>query len=247
MKQRLTKIRRGTCFRGQAGLTLLEMVVVTSILAVLSAIISLSVTGRSTESRATVQLSDRSAILSALLSYSGQHPDGRYPTLNGCQPDRNLDLITMKCVQEGNESNPSQVNTNNLQFNVSELDIGVDLNGDGDLADAHDVVPLIWHKAFRTGSNQKATFLGDFLQGGTKHAFEFVEGGDLSWEDGENFDPENMGNSTTGPSKITAPEGLGTGDNKIDPAIGQVPVWVIGLFRANQGIEVQVLLPPERY
>ena len=149
---------------------------------------------------------------------------------------------------EGRQSSPVRVDRNNLQFEINEADVGVDLNGDGDVIDPFNVVPLIWHKAFKTGPNVKATFLVDFVQGAPKHAFDFFQGGDLSWEDSENFDPDNLGNSpTAGSSRLTAPVGVGTGDNKINVSIGQFPVWVIGVFRGNRGIEVQTLLPPGRY
>ena len=67
-------MRVGRALKSQHGLTLLEMVVVTSILAVLSAIIGLSVTGRGTESRQALQVSDEGTVQQAVDRYSGEHP-----------------------------------------------------------------------------------------------------------------------------------------------------------------------------
>ena len=242
----------GRAARGEEGLTLLELVVVTSILAVLSAIISLSVTGRSTEGRAAVQVADEATIQRAVDRFSGEHPQGRFPTLNGCPPDRILDLVSSECVVAGTEINPSQIDTNNLEFVLDEVVSGVDLNEDGDIEDSFNVAPIIWHKAFKTRialSQQDVVrrFLGDYVPQPPKHAFDFLGGTDDVWEDGENFDPDNLGNIPIDPSIITAPSGLGAGANRINTSIGQVPVWVLGVFKPNSGLQVQNLLPEGRY
>ena len=49
------------------------------------------------------------------------------------------------------------------------------------------------------------------------------------------------------PSLITAPAGIGPGDDGIDPRIGQVPVWVVGFFVPNASLQVKNLLPHGRY
>ena len=237
---------------GESGLTLLEMVVVTAILALPSAIVSLSVAGRGTESRRAVQAADEATIQSAVDRYSGEHPQGRYPTLNGCQPGRVLDLISRECVEFGRVSNPAEINTNNLEFEVEESDTGVDLNGDEDIEDRFEVAPIIWHKAFKSGlpfslEEEEKRFLGTYVPRPPKHAFDFLRGLDDSWDGGENFDPDGLGNVAADPSRITAPSGTGPGDNRVDVVTGQVPVWVIGLFRTDSGIQVKNLLPEGRY
>ena len=244
-------MRVGRALRGQGGLTLLELVVVTSTLALLTAIISLSVTGRGTESRAAVQASDVATLQRAVQRYSGEHPQGRFPTLNGCEPERILDLITKECVRSGEQVQAGKVNTKNLEFLASEGVMGVDLNSDGDIDDAFKVTPLIWHKAFEASvgfspEEQVRHFLGNYIPTVPKHAFEFFDGTDDSWEDGENLDPDELGNLNP-PSRITAPAGLGAGANLINASIGQVPTWVIGVFEANSGVEVKSLLPESRY
>ncbi len=82
-----------------------------------------------------------------------------------------------------------------------------------------------------------------------KHAFEFLSGADDSWEDAENTDPDGLGNISSDPNKITAPAGIGFGPNKIDLRLGnvQVPVWVLGVFNQNSGVEVRNLLPKGGY
>jgi hypothetical protein len=228
------------------------MVVVTSILAVLSAIIGLSVTGRGTESRRAVQTSDEDTIQRAVDRYSGEHPQGRYPTLNGCPPGLILDLITRQCIRRGAESNTVRVDEENLEFVFQESLAGVDLNNDGDSNDSFAVAPIIWHKAFKTGlglspEDEVRRFLGGYVPRAPKHAFEFLEGIDASWEDGLNADVDLAGNKFSDPALITAPSGIGPGSNGIDLRIAQVPVWVIGMFAPNAGIEVRNLLPHPRY
>ena len=79
-----------------------------------------------------------------------------------------------------------------------------------------------------------------------EHAFEFLNGTDDSWRDGENTDPDKLGNFTD-PTRITAPTGLGPGDNEISVSAGQVPVWIIGIFDPDAGVQVRNLLPEGRY
>ena len=236
----------------ESGLTLLELVVVTAILGLMSAIISLSVTGRSTQSRGAIRETDVATIQRAMDAFVGEHPQARHPTLNGCPPDRILDLITGSCVAPGNQTSPTRVNTRNLQFTFEEASSGADLNGDGDSEDSYTVVPILWHKAFKqtqafSQQEEVKRFLLDFVRKEPKHAFEFLAGADDSWKDGENFDPDDLGNNPTNSSLITAPSGLGPGENRIDPDVDQVPVWVIGIFDPNSGLEVRNLLPESRY
>ena len=65
--------------------------------------------------------------------------------------------------------------------------------------------------------------------------------------DGLNIDPDEMGNRPEDPSLITAPAGIGPGDDGIDPRIGQVPVCVVGFFVPNASLQVKNLLPHGRY
>ena len=239
-------------FKREEGLTLLELTVVTMILTLLTSIIGLAVSGRSSETRRATQVSDEGTVQRALDRYSGEHPQGRYPTLNGCAPEHILDLVNLKCAIPGEETNPVQVDSNNLEFVFSEAMSARDFNDDGDTDDSFVVAPIIWHKAFNfqvplSQSEEVKRFLGDFVPREPKHAFEFFGGVDDSWEDGENFDPDELGNITIDPSRITAPAGLIPGSNGIDVRIGQVPIWVIGVFKSNSGVQVKVLLPESRY
>ena len=245
-------MRVGRALKSQHGLTLLEMVVVTSILAVLSAIIGLSVTGRGTESRQALQVSDEGTVQQAVDRYSGEHPQARYPTLNGCGPGHLLDLITRECILAGPETNSLRSDSQNLEFEFHESLSNLDLNNDGDSDDSFLVAPIIWHKAFQAsiGLSRKTSvkrFLGDYVPRVPKHAYEFLEGTDDSREDGLNIDPDEMGNRPEDPSLITAPAGIGPGDDGIDPRIGQVPVWVVGFFVPNASLQVKNLLPHGRY
>ena len=130
--------------------------------------------------------------------------------------------------------------------------IGLDLNQDTGTDDSFTVIPIIWNKAYRTVeafSDQAKTkrFLGDFVPRPPKHAFEFVAGNDVGWRDGENTDPNGLGNVPTDSSLITAPAGIGSGDNMIDVSTTQVPVWVLGIFDLNHGVQVKALLTNTAY
>ena len=239
-------------YQEERGITLLELTVVSAILAVLAGIISLSVSGRGTEGRATAKVSDEGTIQQAVDRYSGEHPGGLFPTLNGCLADRILDLVTLACVTPGAESNPGQVGADNLQFDIDESMIGLDLNQDTDTDDSFTVIPIIWNKAYRTveafsDQSKVKRFLGDFVPRPPKHAFQFVAGLDVGWRDGENTDPNGLGNNPADSSLITAPEGIGSGDNKINVSTTQVPVWVLGVFDLNSGVEAKALLTNTAY
>ena len=133
-----------------------------------------------------------------------------------------------------------------------QIMIGLDLNQDTGTDDSFTVIPIIWNKAYRTVeafSDQAKTkrFLGDFVPRPPKHAFEFVAGNDVGWRDGENTDPNGLGNVPTDSSLITAPAGIGSGDNMIDVSTTQVPVWVLGIFDLNHGVQVKALLTNTAY
>ena len=109
-------------------------------------------------------------------------------------------------------------------------------------------MPIIWAKAFPSEFNHIHRFAGGFIQREPKHAFDFFGGIDPedSWQDGRYVDPDSLGNIDTDDDghspTIVAPEGLGTGDNQIDEALKQFPVWVI----SARGLAYN-LLPPARY
>ena len=230
------------------GLSLLELTVVAAILGVLAAMVAVAVTGQATESRSTAQLADVSEVQKSVDAYAGQHPHGRYPTLNGCLPGAVLDLVTSRCVAPGLVTDPAQVDATNLEFVVSESTVGMDLSGDVDTNDLGTVAPLLWAKAFRGTDQSIKRFSGGFVQRSPKHAFAFLSGTDPDggWRTGRqpdadglgDIDADDLGNSLT----ITAPAGIGSGDDQIDASTLQVPVWVID----GRGA-VYNLLPAGRY
>ena len=59
-------MKLGEILKGEQGLTLLELVVVTGILTILSAIVATSVAGRSTEGRDATKVSDESTLRRAV-------------------------------------------------------------------------------------------------------------------------------------------------------------------------------------
>ena len=224
---------------------MLELVVVTSILALLSAIIALSVGGRGSQSRTVARAADESTMQQAVERYAGEHPQARFPTLNGCLAGHSLDLVSKECFPSGSVPNPARSNSNNLEFVIAESDT-LDLNKDGDVGDSFRVVPLIWDKGFRSSlplSQDEVSrhFVPDFVPRPPKDAFDFLGGLDDSWEDGRNLDPDELENVESAPGLIKAPIGLGPGENSINPQSDQVPIWVIGVFQPKSGVEVRNL------
>ena len=226
---------------------MLELVVVTSILALLSAIIALAVGGHTSQSRTAVRGADDSTMQRAVEQYAGEHPQARFPTLNGCLPGHSLDLVSKQCFPSGSVPNPARSDSNNLEFVIAES-LTVDLNEDGDMSDSFPVVPLIWDKGFRSTlllpqDEVFRHFVPDFVPRPPKGAFDFLGGLDDSWEDGQNRDPDGLNNIESAPGLIKAPIGLGPGENSINPESGQVPIWVIGVFQPKAGVEVRNLRP----
>ncbi|MBI2165523.1 MAG: hypothetical protein HYU29_03860 [Chloroflexi bacterium] len=232
--------------RRQRGLTLLELSVVSGILTLMAGLVALAVTGRTTGTRATAQVVDISQIQKAVDAFTGEHPQGRYPSLNGCIGGQVLDLLTRMCVSPGQVVSASQVNYSNLEFPFSESSAGADLNSDGDTDDTFILVPMIWEKAFEgEGAAKTKRFVPNFLARHPKHAYDFLAGADTSWKDGVNSDPDQLGNIVGNPGLITALEGFGAGPNRINLSIAQTPVWAIG--NIDGAIRVVNLLPQTRY
>ena len=168
--------------------------------------------------------------------------------MNGCLPELVLDLITLQCTPLRQVRDPSQVETLNLEFEVSESIVALDLNRDGDMKDHVLVAPIIWAKGFRGDAERVYRFAGDFVQREPKHAFDFFGGIDpeQSWRDGRYVDRDNLGNigsDAQGNSPtIVSPEGIGSGDNQIDSTLEQYPVWIL-----TAAGRVFNLLPAARY
>lgn len=228
-------------FTSQSGFTLLELTVVSAILGILAGIVAFSVSGQASQGRSAAQIADTAEIQKAVDNFAGQHPQGRFPTLNGCLTGLVLDLVTLECVNSSDVLDNGQVESENLEFSITESEIDMDLNGNDDTADTLDVVPIIWAKAFLDDSGDIRRFAGSFIQREPKHAFEFFDGNDPDWKDGRNTDPDGLGDDGVSDS-ITAPEGLGAGDNEIDLSLNQYPVWII----TESGIVFNIL-PPSRY
>lgn len=228
----------------EAGLTLLELTVVSAIMSLMAGLVALAVAGRTSQSRESAQTVDVAQAQKAVDAYTGENPTGRYPTLNGCLAGKVLDLVTKNCVLQSQATNLSQVNTSNLEFTIRENATGGDLNGDGDAEDTFTVVPIIWEKAFKSTTTKR--FVPDFLARHPKHAYDFLPGGgDSSWKDSANTDPDGLGDVSGNPSSITAPLGLGSGVNRIDSVSGQVPAWVLAVIDGT--VRVLNLLPEGSY
>lgn len=215
--------------RDQSGITLLELTVVSAILAILAALVAVGVSGKATDSRESTRGNDQAEVQKAVDSFSGEHPHSRYPTFNGCLPGKPvLDLITKLCVAStGAATSAASTNSTNLQFNATENELGIDLNGDGSITSyLTPVVPIIWDKSFTTTEGETKKFVPSFVPRYPKHAFELSKTG-LLWKTNTPVaDPD----STT---DIVAPTTLQLAD---------APVWVL-----DSAGKVWILLPEGRY
>ena len=134
----------------QRGLTLLEMAVVAAILSILAGLTSVAVTGSATSTTGAAILADISEVQKAVQNFSGQHPLGLYPTLNGCLP--------------------GQVKLPNGQCQRS-VDPGEMLPEDVDTWAA-----IVWRKPMRTRDGAILTLRDDFLLRAPSHGLEHTDG-----------------------------------------------------------------------
>jgi type II secretory pathway pseudopilin PulG len=151
------------------GLTLLELTVVGAVLGIMSALIAVGVTGRATDSKAAVRTSDQAEVQKAVDTYSGEHPVGHYPTLDGCLPGQNFNSVQLVC-QSG--ANPGDFNVNNPATYKA----------------------IIWDKAFKvtlpSGQSTTKTFIPVHLAREPKHAFEHTD--ESAWPTNLVSDPEGV-------------------------------------------------------
>jgi prepilin-type N-terminal cleavage/methylation domain-containing protein len=153
--------------KGERGLTLLELTVVAAILAILAALTAAGVTGTTSGSRGAAKANDVGEVQKAVEGFSGEHPNGGFPTADSCLTDQMPDSVTGLCVS----GSPTD------QFTIDETQVGFDLDGDGSVSssDTFKVRPIIWEASYlKDGKARK--FVSDHLARFAKHAFERFDG-----------------------------------------------------------------------
>jgi prepilin-type N-terminal cleavage/methylation domain-containing protein len=213
----------------QKGLTLLELTVVAAILSLLAALTAVAVTGTVSQSRATTKTTDTAEIQKAVDNYAGQHPQGRYPTPDGCLPGTGLDTASFTCSATVTEH--SQV------FTASESTLGVDLDGDGQLTSSVKLVPIIWDNGFIDANGNTVTFYPDFVGKLPNHAYDRCAPGQAceSWVKYGTADYDSDG--------VTDYVAGDTVDAITSLELASLPVvWAL-----DGNGKVRVVLPDERY
>ncbi|MSQ13789.1 MAG: prepilin-type N-terminal cleavage/methylation domain-containing protein [Dehalococcoidia bacterium] len=134
----------------QRGLTLLEMAVVGAILSILAGLTAVAVTGSATSTSGAAILADVSEVQKAVENFSGQHPSGLYPTLNGCLPGQ-VKLPNGQCQHS---ADPGKM----LPEDVATW------------------AAIVWRKPMRTCDGKLLTLRDDFLLRAPSHGLEHTDG-----------------------------------------------------------------------
>lgn len=134
----------------QRGLTLLEVAVVGAILSILAGLTSVAVSGSSKSASGAAILADVAEVQKAVANFSGQHPSGLYPTLNGCLPGQ-VKLPDGRCRQG---ANPGEM----LPEDVATW------------------AAIVWRKPMRTRDGEVLTLRDNFLVSAPKHGLEHTDG-----------------------------------------------------------------------
>ena len=216
--------RNARVFKREEGLSLIELFVVVAIIAILATLTAVAVTGPATSTKDTSKTADEKMITDGNSTYSGEHPQGRSPTLDGCLPGKSLIVATKTCSTGGVGGTISA-----QQFAISETAVDVDLNDDGDATDTAlvNVVPILWDQFFTSAATTKA--FTEFVEL-PAHDFDLV-GTVAGWKTGSTADrPE-----TTAVDSIAAPTSIETGDksttytatDKCPTDAAKCPVWVM--------------------
>ena len=157
---------KGAFKRREDGLSLIELLVVVAIIGILSTLTVVAVQGTRSSATSRGRTNDIVTVTTAVRAFNSEHPHSRYPTLDGCLPEFDLNP-TLLCVANSGDAEQ--------QMTVTESAVDVDINGDGDTGDTVEVVPIIWGQYF-TGddgfSNRPFTQFVDI----PRHGQELVDG-----------------------------------------------------------------------
>ena len=193
------------------GLSLIEMLVVVAILGILASLTAVAVTGTTSSSKTVTKEGDENTVTKAVARYSSEHPEERYPTLDGCLAGETLNLTSLTCGSGIGEQ----------EFNVDETALSVDVDLDGlTTSTSVKVVPITWEQYFEIGSQSK-TFDGDFVKV-PGHGFETRVGDSFRTATGDRT--EDTTTSITGVPDIATSCSVPGGSS------GDCPVWVINEF-----------------
>ncbi len=208
----------------EEGFSLIELLVVVAILGVLATLTAVAVTGTTSSSKSVTKVGDEATVTKGAASYSAEEAGARFPTLDGCLPGTALKLSTLTCLSTEGTGDPVQ------RFRVDESALGLDVDGDGELASADvKLVPIIWNQSFTASDGSVKTFKGDFVAT-PKHAFE-LRNKTTSFKTTTGVRPEDgtsiTGVPTTGDIAVcdaASVSGFTTGD------LTKCPVWALNEF-----------------
>ena len=180
-------------------------------MAILASLTAVAVSGTVGKSKSATKSADEDTVTEAAQAYAADHPQERYPTLDGCLPGDEYKSSSKTCVSSAD--GPAQV------FTADETVFDLDLNLDGDKTDLLvTLVPIIWNQAF-TGDDddETLTFRNDFIKL-PSHGFED--------RDGDSF--KSTASVRTEDSFTL--EGVPTISDCTDTSSGDCPVWVFNEF-----------------
>ena len=207
----------------EAGLSLIELLVVVAIMGILATLTAVAVTGTATTTKGATKANDEKTVSDAISAYSGEHTQGRLPTLDGCGVGEGFGSVTKTC------SIGTATGDGHEEFGVNEAFVGVDVNDDGDTVDTVRVVPILWDQFFTADGAAEA--LTAFVETPT-HGFDLISGSD--WESTTTGRLEdgvlvtNPFNSSAGSGDfVTCAAGTAGLSNPASGDVTLCPVWVI--------------------
>ena len=229
---------KGAFKRREDGLSLIELLVVVAIIGILSTLTVVAVQGTRSSATSRGRTNDIVTVTTAVRAFAAEHPQSRYPTLDGCRVDFDLNL-NLLCV--ANSGGAAQ------QMTVVESTVDVDINGDGDTGDTLDVVPIVWGQNFTGDDGITLRSFTDFVDL-PRHAQEKVNGDSYS----SNTEPRQFDNrvlvalSGSGDVTVAVPNpALSTDVGSCDVSVttaDNCAVWVL-----NGSGDAVALLPGNRY
>ena len=215
----------------QGGFSLVELMVVVSIMGVLVTMTIIATTGTTTTSKGASKDADTKTISDSVKTYVAEHNHGRQPTLDGCLPGKSLNTLTLTCSTSGGTEAAQQ-------FSVDESEVGVDIDGDGSVTGDSTAVPILWDQFYGETGDGTDRALTTYVSL-PKHALDTI-GTASAWKSGSTANRTEDGASLRSPDMTACKGFVGTPSGSGDTA--DCPVWILNEFG-----EAKALLPDTRY